>query len=154
MAVVGRRMISEHATALDGQPQQVGKKTRTIPPSTRRGVNLRDQGCRFPGCGARKYIDVHHIKHWAHGGTHEMANFKQSSLTGPKSQRTKISQSVLIIKKIDSRSIERANKANGLSIDPNTCITKWCGDRLDLDLIMSGLWQVDHPPEEWRQRWG
>ncbi len=159
----------------DGQPQQVGKKTRTIPPSTRRGVNLRDQGCRFPGCGARKYIDVHHIKHWAHGGTHEMANLiqlcwhhhrliheggwnlevdEQGQLQAIKPDGTKVTTNENLSKcldhqKIDSRSIERANKANGLSIDPNTCITKWCGDRLDLDLIMSGLWQVDHPPEEW-----
>ena len=33
-----------------GEPLNVGRKTRTIPPAIRRALNSRDRGCRFPGC--------------------------------------------------------------------------------------------------------
>jgi hypothetical protein len=33
----------------------------------RRALELRDRGCRFPGCGSR-FTDAHHIRHWADGG--------------------------------------------------------------------------------------
>lgn len=29
---------------------------------------LRDRGCAFPGCAHDRYIDLHHVKHWLHGG--------------------------------------------------------------------------------------
>ncbi|MDP9199265.1 MAG: 13E12 repeat family protein, partial [Pseudomonadota bacterium] len=31
-----------------GEPLNVGRKTRTIPPAIRRALNSRDRGCRFP----------------------------------------------------------------------------------------------------------
>ena len=51
----------------------VGRKTRTIPPSVRRALEVRDRGCRFPGCGLR-FTDAHHIKHWADGGETKLDN--------------------------------------------------------------------------------
>ena len=45
-----------------------GRKSRTIPPATRRALRTRDRGCRFPGCDNRRFVDAHHIRHWAHGG--------------------------------------------------------------------------------------
>jgi hypothetical protein len=51
----------------DGSVLDVGRKTRTIPPAVRRALEVRDRGCRFPGCGLR-FTDAHHIKHWADGG--------------------------------------------------------------------------------------
>ena len=35
-----------------GEPLDVGRKTRTIPPAIRRALNARDKGCRFPGCSS------------------------------------------------------------------------------------------------------
>ncbi len=57
----------------DGSVLDVGRKTRTIPPSVRRALEVRDRGCRFPGCGLR-FTDAHHIKHWADGGETALAN--------------------------------------------------------------------------------
>ena len=57
----------------DGQVLDVGRRTRTIPPSLRRALEVRDRGCRFPGCGLR-FTDAHHIEHWADGGRTELRN--------------------------------------------------------------------------------
>jgi hypothetical protein len=59
--------------ASDRSVLDVGRKTRTIPPSVRRALEVRDRGCRFPGCGLR-FTDAHHIKHWADGGETKLGN--------------------------------------------------------------------------------
>ena len=59
--------------ASDGSILDVGRRTRTIPPSLRRALEVRDKGCRFPGCGSR-FTEGHHIVHWAHGGGTSLAN--------------------------------------------------------------------------------
>ena len=61
----------------DGRPLSVGRKTRSIPPALQRALHARDGGCRFPGCGSRRFVDAHHIAHWAHGGATELANLVQ-----------------------------------------------------------------------------
>ena len=50
-----------------GRGPDLGRKTRTVPPSVRRALEARDRGCRFPGCRLR-FTDAHHIVHWADGG--------------------------------------------------------------------------------------
>jgi uncharacterized protein DUF222/HNH endonuclease len=57
-----------------GEPLNVGRKMRTIPPALRRALHSRDRGCRFPGCPNRHYVDGHHIRHWAHGGETRLSN--------------------------------------------------------------------------------
>jgi hypothetical protein len=61
----------------DGQPLSLGRKTRTIPPALRRALEARDRGCRFPGCGSRRFLDAHHIEHWADGGATDLDNLLQ-----------------------------------------------------------------------------
>jgi 5-methylcytosine-specific restriction endonuclease McrA len=57
----------------EGNILEVGRRTRTIPPALRRALLHRDQVCRFPGCGLR-FVQGHHIQHWAHGGPTTLAN--------------------------------------------------------------------------------
>ena len=59
--------------APDGSILDVGRRTRTIPPALRRALEVRDQGCRFPGCGLR-FAEGHHVKHWADGGETSLGN--------------------------------------------------------------------------------
>jgi 5-methylcytosine-specific restriction endonuclease McrA len=54
--------------ACDASVVKHGRKTRTIPPAIRRALRSRDRGCRFPGCENRRFLDAHHIHHWAKGG--------------------------------------------------------------------------------------
>jgi hypothetical protein len=58
----------------DGEVLSVGRRTRTIPASIRRALRARDGGCRFPGCTNRRYVDGHHIHHWADGGETKLSN--------------------------------------------------------------------------------
>jgi hypothetical protein len=58
----------------DGEPLSIGRKTRTIPPAIRRALQRRDGGCRFPGCSCSRFVDAHHIVHWADGGETSMDN--------------------------------------------------------------------------------
>ena len=58
----------------DGEPLSVGRKTRSIPPGLRRALARRDRGCRFPGCENHRFVDAHHIEHWARGGETKIDN--------------------------------------------------------------------------------
>jgi hypothetical protein len=67
-AGIVRVMHGEEGAVLD-----VGRRRRSIPPALRRALEVRDRGCRFPGCGLR-YTDAHHVRHWADGGETSLAN--------------------------------------------------------------------------------
>jgi len=57
-----------------GEPLNVGRKVRTIPTAIRRALWARDRGCVFPGCHCKRYVDAHHVKHWADGGETSLDN--------------------------------------------------------------------------------
>jgi hypothetical protein len=53
----------------------VGRNSRTVPGWLRRLVYHRDGArCRFPGCRNTRWLQVHHIHHWAQGGTTVLDN--------------------------------------------------------------------------------
>ena len=66
-------VVVAHGDA-QGVPLSVGRKTRTIPAAIKRALLLRDRTCRFPGCTHSRYVDGHHIEHWANGGATALAN--------------------------------------------------------------------------------
>jgi hypothetical protein len=46
-----------------GAPVNVGRAQRIVPARTRRLVEDRDRGCRYPGCAATAHVECHHILH-------------------------------------------------------------------------------------------
>jgi uncharacterized protein DUF222 len=53
----------------DGEPLSIGRKSRVVPKGIERAVRARDKNtCRFPGCCNKRFVDIHHIDHWANGG--------------------------------------------------------------------------------------
>ena len=58
----------------NGEPLSIGRRSRSIPPPMRRALKARDGGCRFPGCTNHKFVDGHHIVHWADGGETSLEN--------------------------------------------------------------------------------
>jgi hypothetical protein len=57
-----------------GSPLDIGRKTRAVSPALRRALQARDGGCRFPGCNHHRFVDAHHIRHWADGGDTSIDN--------------------------------------------------------------------------------
>jgi hypothetical protein len=57
-----------------GNPLDIGRKTRAVPPAMQRALRSRDGGCRFPGCTRHRFVDAHHIRHWANGGETSLDN--------------------------------------------------------------------------------
>ncbi len=57
----------------DAQHLHDGKRaTQTIPPATRRAVMRRDGGrCQVPGCCNAVFVDIHHVRPRADGGSHD-----------------------------------------------------------------------------------
>jgi 5-methylcytosine-specific restriction endonuclease McrA len=60
--------------ACDASVVRESRRTRSIPPAMRRALRARDRGCRFPGCENRRFLDAHHVHHWARGGPTALAN--------------------------------------------------------------------------------
>jgi Domain of unknown function (DUF222) len=59
----------------EGKVLHVGRRSRAVPAPVRRALNLRDQGCRAPGCTMPPDLCTpHHERHWADGGSPDLAN--------------------------------------------------------------------------------
>jgi hypothetical protein len=78
-AVTSRRIACDCSTTTitedeNGEPLSIGRRSRSIPPPMRRALKARDGGCRFPGCTNHKFVDGHHIIHWADCGETSLDN--------------------------------------------------------------------------------
>ena len=78
-AVTSRRIACDSSLVTikedkNGEPLSIGRRSRTIPPAMRRALRIRDKGCRFPGCMNTRFVDGHHIKHWADDGETSLDN--------------------------------------------------------------------------------
>lgn len=78
-AEVARRLACDCSTRTlvegrHGEVLDVGRTTRAIPRAIRRALLARDGGCTFPGCDNRRWVDAHHIIHWADGGPTVLSN--------------------------------------------------------------------------------
>jgi hypothetical protein len=67
--------ISRIVTGPDGLPLDVGRSRRTIPPQLDRARQVRDGGCRYPGCTRpHGWTRAHHVIHWKDGGATVITN--------------------------------------------------------------------------------
>jgi len=57
-----------------GEPVRLGRLSREPTPGMMRQLRYRDGECRFPGCGARRFTQAHHIVWWSEGGTTDLEN--------------------------------------------------------------------------------
>jgi hypothetical protein len=131
----------------DGRPLSVGRKSRAIPPALRRALASRDRGCRFPGCTARRFVDAHHIEHWAHGGETSLRNLVQlcrhhHRLLHEGGYEIRARNGVLSFMRPDGRRIAdcpsaprgRAGAVHTRRIRPHACLSLSHGERMDVDL--------------------
>jgi hypothetical protein len=145
-----------------GEPLSIGRKTRSIPPAIRRALKRRDGGCRFPGCSCSRFVDAHHIHHWADGGETSMDNlvllcrahhrlvheegFGIQTSPGGKTEFT-LPDGKAIPNGPDQRSrgnvvtLQVKNRQLGLGINANTPVPKWRGEKMDHQMAVLGLIQ-------------
>jgi len=75
---VKRLCCDGHAVVLgedeNGEPLNIGRKTRTVPKAIKRALQARDKRCAFPGCHHKRFVDAHHIQHWSAGGETSLDN--------------------------------------------------------------------------------
>ncbi len=145
-----------------GEPLSIGRKTRSIPPAIRRALTLRDGGCRFPGCNHDRFVDGHHIVHWANGGETSLENLvllcrhhhhlvHEGGFTCEKSEDGEIvfldPREVVLEKFAEPITLDKGDfdawldrEFFDMNIDADTCRSHWhAGDRMDWDLAVSNL---------------
>ena len=141
-----------------GEPLDVGRKTRTIPSGIRRALQSRDKGCRFPGCSFKRYVDGHHVRHWADGGETKLSNL----VTLCRFHHRLVHEGQVVIQSVDDGAFRfvqpngelfdgavrssgdwneliASHASSGVLITPSTAVTGWSGEALDLDLAVECL---------------
>ena len=141
-----------------GEPLDVGRKTRTIPPAIRRALNSRDKGCRFPGCSFKRYVDGHHVKHWADGGETKLTNL----VTLCRFHHRLVHEGQIVVQTLDDgafrfvrpdgqtfdspapetadwHELVAMNEAADIRVTPRTAITRWTGESMDLGIAVQCL---------------
>ena len=136
-----------------GEPLNVGRKTRTISAPLRRVLNARDKGCRFPGCANTRYLDAHHVEHWANGGETKPSNLVSLC----RFHHRAVHEGGIRIEVLDDGAL-RFRKPNGVAVDSvapgftqplgdwtqlpaGTMENKWRGERMDLSLAIEVMLQ-------------
>ena len=142
-----------------GEPLDVGRKTRSIPPAIRRALNARDPGCCFPGCTYQRYLDAHHVEHWVDGGETKLKNLVHLCRThhrlvheggitvaareggGWRFSRPDGREFDEVYRepppRQDWRVLRDTHAGLGIEIDSDTAATRWRGERMDYEL---GVW--------------
>jgi len=62
------------ANDANGTPVGIGRKRRTVSTTLKRALLSRDRHCRYPGCTRSRFVDAHHVQHWAAGGATDLDN--------------------------------------------------------------------------------
>jgi hypothetical protein len=149
-----------------GEPLSIGRRSRSIPPAIRRALRFRDGGCRFPGCTNTRFVDGHHIKHWADGGDTSLDNlvllcrhhhrlvheggFICERTTGGKIEfRSPVGRDLHDSSELPKRSrndnvIDWIQFNNpGSNIDSQTCVPQWyAGETIDWCLAVGTLFEL------------
>jgi hypothetical protein len=146
----------------EGDPLNVGRKTRTITPALERALKARDGGCRFPGCGRTRFTQGHHVHHWAQGGETSLRNLVTLCrfhhrlvheggfgvrvtddgvlvFTRPDGSRVGANGSVSARLRGDVAALVARNAERGVVIDDRTARCKWLGEQMDYGLAVEYL---------------
>ncbi len=149
----------------DGEPLNIGRRTRAIPPAIRRALRLRDDGCRFPGCTHKRFIDAHHIEHWANGGETKLSNLVELckrhhrwlheggfdiEVDATGELHFKNAKGIAISTtppghgiSPDAPNLEQQNRGHEVNIHADNLIPMTDDTRMDIDMVMDGLLQCD-----------
>jgi hypothetical protein len=144
----------------------IGRKSRAVPPAMRRALDARDEGrCRFPGCENRRWVDAHHIVHWARGGETKIDNLvllcghhHRLVHEGGFGLARRVDGS-LAFRRPDGRvvpavpsptrgscgELRSGNRRAGMRIVPGALMALGRGERFDEELAVAGLLALNSP---------
>ncbi|WP_414717459.1 HNH endonuclease signature motif containing protein [Steroidobacter sp.] len=71
----------------------------------------------MPGCPNTKYLDGHHIKHWAHGGETKLSNLVSLC----RHHHRQVHEGNIVVQVLDDGAI-RFTTPNGKSFDSTLCM--------------------------------
>lgn len=140
-----------------GKVLNIGRRSRIIPPSIKRALDVRDGACRYPGCCQTRFVDAHHIEHWADGGETSLNNLvtlcrhhhralhqgdyrvdgdfnffdRHGNLIEPTAEHLFPDQDVAV----KVLAIEQVRP----DISAETCVTQWQGEAMDMHLAVLNL---------------
>jgi hypothetical protein len=138
----------------NGEPLSIGRRTRVISPALRRALQRRDGGCAFPGCTNTRYVDAHHIQHWADGGETSLGNLvllcrhhhrliHEGGFTVERTDRgitfndpQGICVPVTAERRFCGNVVSLFDAQSGLGIDARTTTPAWYGERVDYDHVL------------------
>jgi hypothetical protein len=152
----------------DGEPLDIGRKTRSLSPALQRALKSRDGGCRFPGCDRTRFTEGHHIEHWACGGETKLSNlvtlctFHHRLVHEGGFGLRVTDDGVFVFTRPDGSRVEtngrlgvrfrgsaataveldrlfEQNMGLGITIDSQTARCRWVGDRMDYGLAVENL---------------
>jgi hypothetical protein len=139
-------------TGESGEVLSVGRKTRVVPTAIRRALWSRDRGCRFPMCTNRRFVDAHHVQHWAHGGRTSLDNlvllcsFHHRLLHEGGFRMSFRAGDVPRFFTPRGREIERVPESRPLSLpaaepltDPDVNLCAWDGEPVDYDAAVDAM---------------
>jgi hypothetical protein len=130
-------------------------------------LKARDDGCRFPGCTHRAYLDGHHVKHWADGGETGLDNLVQLCrhhhrlvheggfscerrddgafvFRDPNNRTLRTSPPTMPDRTNPELNTWIASLLYDPDIDERSCSPHWTsGDRMDWDLGIWHMFQID-----------
>ena len=174
-AGTSRRLVSdaevvEVKRGPDGSVLDVGRRQRTVGWRLRKALDVRDGGCRFPGCGSR-HTQAHHAIPWSEGGETKLDNLillcrfhhravheggwrVEMGEAGAARFRDPKGRVVPAVPPVHEDVTAPRTADAGLrnwhrqeEIDPWTATSLWMGDPLDLDWALWVLWaQYDTRP--------
>jgi hypothetical protein len=165
LACDASRVVMRHDA--DGHVLDVGRRTRTISPALRRALLHRDRGCRFPGCG-RRFVQGHHLRHWAQGGPTSLENLTllcrvhHRSVHEEAVRVARAPDGTLEFRRPDGRLIPAVapaaqvpaepvealrawHRTQALAIDARSLTTGWAAEPLDLHWAISVLHPLANP---------
>ena len=155
--------VVEVTRGTDGSVLDVGRRRRTVDWRLRKALEVRDGGCRFPGCDSR-HTQAHHAVPWSEGGRTALDNlillcrFHHKTMheggwrvrMGPDGAARFADPEGRIVPAVppphpDVKAPRTADAGLGSwhgqrGINPWTHVNRWLGDRLDLDWALWALW--------------
>ena len=138
------------------EPLSIGRSSRALSTPIKRALAIRDKCCVFPGCDCHRFLQTHHIVHWANGGVTSLENLirvcshHHSLLHEGQYSVERLMDGQLLFRRPDGRVLTHEpidtddeeniheNKNPGLPMVANEPWS-WCGDSMDYDLALFAM---------------